>query len=82
MPMYLPALLRAAMAMASRHLDRRVAFVEGWRRGRNPGRGRGELGEVVGADGETVEVLEELVGQQRVGGISHIMMSFRPFSPR
>ncbi len=50
-------------------LDRFVALVE--QVGDEPGvpiQPQGQLGHVIGADGEAVEVLEELVRQQRIGG--------------
>ncbi len=52
------------------HFYRRVALVEGAgnRAAAVAIQPQGELGHVVGADGETVEVFEELLGQHGVGG--------------
>jgi hypothetical protein len=69
MPTYLPSLLAALDGHRQQHLDGRVAFVEGV--GHQAGvavQAQGELGQVVRADREAVEVLEELLGQQGVGG--------------
>ena len=61
MPTYLPRFLQAVMASAQHVLDGGVALVEG--AGDEGGvavEAEGELGHVVGADGEAVEVVEEL----------------------
>ena len=65
----LALLARGADGHRQQLLDRRVALVE--QVGDDPGvpvQAQGELGQVVGADREAVEDLQELLGQQRVGG--------------
>jgi hypothetical protein len=82
MPMYLPALLHAD-GVGQQLLDRRVTLVEQVRD--DPGvavQAQGQLGQVVGADGEAVEELEELSARMALDGSSHIMITRRPFSPR
>ena len=69
MPTYLPCARQAAIASDEHRLHRRVALVEVARQQLEPGvavEAERELRQVVRADREAVEVLEELLGQDRV----------------
>ena len=68
-PHVLARLARGRDGHGQQRLDRLVAFVEQvGDEARIPVKPKRELGHVVGADGEAVEVLQELVRQQGVGG--------------
>jgi hypothetical protein len=76
MPTYLPA--RQALMARQQLLDGRIALVEVGGQQLQAGvavQAQGQLGQVVGADGEAVEVLEELSARMALEGTSHIMIS-------
>ena len=68
MPTYLPCSRQAVIARSSRCEHGRVALVEArGHQAESRSTPEGQLGQVVRADREAVEVLEELLGDDRVG---------------
>jgi hypothetical protein len=68
MPTYLPPGLASFDRGADQEFDRRVAFVEaGGDQGGVPVQPESELGQVIGADREAVEVVHERVGDDGIG---------------